>query len=963
MRMNSLLITANFWIQIIEQRRAGCTQWEEKSVDNSPIPEISLDQSEDWRYGRGNQNMLAKLMKLRFGSSNRRQSVILPVLLSLLFLQTAEGDFWLTNSAMQSGRYLHTSTLLSNGKILIVGGYTNYDLGFQATASVEIYDPATGTWANTSPLELPRGHHTATMLPNGKVLVVGRGNINSPLILPTATIFDPISETWTNTGPMNFPRSGHTATLLPNGKVLVAGGAFAFTSAELYNPTNGTWTITGDLNTQHQSHTTTLLADGQVLLVGGADGSGFSISAVEMYNPSTGVWTATNSLQISRSGHTATLLPNGQVLVVGGAGTNLTTKEVELFDPATGGWTITNAMNFTHGRHTATLLPNGKLLVVGGSGISSIAECFDPATGTWAPAGALASSTNRSGHTATLLAHGRVLIAGGLGSSWADWLSSTEIYDPSQPVWKNTDDMISARVAHTATMLPDGKVAISGGYQGGATVSSTECYDPIARSWITNAPLIISRTYHTTTLLPDGRLITTGGSDFSRWLREVELFNPLTKLWSTTSGMKYSRSAHTATLLRDGKLLVVGGFGDASTGAITTETYDPNSQTWTDGGQMTTARYMHRATLLPDGQVLVTGGRGFGIPYAYSSAELYEPATHKWTATASMISEHAWHTATLLPSGLMLVAGGFDINGHAQNRAELYNFKSHVWKAARAMLIPRVAHTATLLPDGRVLVAGGTTNDGTIGALNAVELYDPASDSWFEAGNMATARKFHTATLTLSGQVLLDGGTDNNGNTLAAAEYFDVNDGIVTNGRPEITSLPESLTLGESLTISGANFRGISSASGGNTRDSSTDYPLLQLRSIESGQTVFLESTHWTTNSCTSLPIWNFPPGWAMVTVFVNGIPSTSKILEISVPVPTTPTIFDARRLADGTFQFSFTNSVGAAFGALASTNISLPLSNWTALGGVTEISPGQFQFTDPQATNSPHRFYSIQAY
>jgi hypothetical protein len=107
--------------------------------------------------------------------------------------------------------------------------------------------------------------------------------------------------------------------------------------------------------------------------------------------------------------------------------------------------------------------------------------------------------------------------------------------------------------------------------------------------------------------------------------------------------------------------------------------------------------------------------------------------------------------------------------------------------------------------------------------------------------------------------------------------------------------------------------------------------------------------------------VWIFPPGWAMATVFVNGIPSTSSIVNISVPVPTPPTITDAKMLTNR-FQFSFTNSVGAVFGALASTNVSLPLSNWTALGGITEISPGQFQFIDPQATNSAQRFYRVRA-
>ena len=134
----------------------------------------------------------------------------------------------------------------------------------------------------------------------------------------------------------------------------------------------------------------------------------------------------------------------------------------------------------------------------------------------------------------------------------------------------------------------------------------------------------------------------------------------------------------------------------------------------------------------------------------------------------------------------------------------------------------------------------------------------------------------------------------------------------------------------------------------------------MQLRSVESGQTSFLLSTNWSTNSFSSAPVWGFPPGYTLATVFVNGIPSTGSVLNISVPVPTTTTLTDAKTLTNGSFQFAFTNNAGALFGVLATTNVALPMTNWTVLGGVTEIAPGQFQFTDPQATNSPQRFYGI---
>jgi hypothetical protein len=70
----------------------------------------------------------------------------------------------------------------------------------------------------------------------------------------------------------------------------------------------------------------------------------------------------------------------------------------------------------------------------------------------------------------------------------------------------------------------------------------------------------------------------------------------------------------------------------------------------------------------------------------------------------------------------------------------------------------------------------------------------------------------------------------------------------------------------------------------------------------------------------------------------------------------------DVQTLTDGSFQFSFTNSVGALFGVLATTNVSVPFSNWTALGGVTEISPGQFQFTDSEVMTNSQRFYRLRS-
>src|SRR2546421_4247 len=153
------------------------------------------------------------------------------------------------------------------------------------------------------------------------------GRIAIPLLLLTAgmVVVQPCagqSGTWTATGSLATARTLHTATLLPNGQVLVAGGANGahfLASAELYDPAAALWAATGSLAAARENHTATLLPNGQVLVAGGNGGGGYVASA-ELFDPATGLWAATGSLANARTSHTATLLSNGQVLVAGGIG-------------------------------------------------------------------------------------------------------------------------------------------------------------------------------------------------------------------------------------------------------------------------------------------------------------------------------------------------------------------------------------------------------------------------------------------------------------------------------------------------------------------------------------------------------------------------------------------------------------------------------------------------------------------
>src|SRR5437762_5903945 len=148
-----------------------------------------------------------------------------------------DGGTWTVTGSLNTGRFLHTATLLPNGMALVAGGL---DGSFHATPSAELYDPVGGTWTATGNLNTERYEHTATLLPNGKVLVAG-GSDSSGNASPTVELYDPVTGTWTDTGSLNTERTEHTATLLPNGMVLVAAGTdstfTASATAELYDPT------------------------------------------------------------------------------------------------------------------------------------------------------------------------------------------------------------------------------------------------------------------------------------------------------------------------------------------------------------------------------------------------------------------------------------------------------------------------------------------------------------------------------------------------------------------------------------------------------------------------------------------------------------------------------------------------------------------------------------------------------
>lgn len=348
---------------------------------------------------------------------------------------------WAFTGEMVQAQVRHSLVKLDDGRALVAGGLQPYDWNTgtpgYAMDTAQIYDPTTGQWSLTGSLNAGRYDTTLTRLSDGRVLVAG-GRVTSldpTPSLASAEIYDPATGQWTVTGSMNTPRHLHTASLLPDGRVLVTGGRYIANSqgtiidtatTEIYDPNIGQWTSAGDMSTPRERHSGTLLPDGRVLIAGGSWDAGFNagipIDSAEIYNPATGQWSLTGSMNYSRILHGAALLQNGTVLVAGGASGGRFDLEpsftAEIYDPALGVWTQTGNTQCAHGSSggfNLTALFDGTVLLPGVDSRTDCdfksAEIFTPGSsggGNWALTGAMKMSAIES--KAVLLDDGTVLL-------------------------------------------------------------------------------------------------------------------------------------------------------------------------------------------------------------------------------------------------------------------------------------------------------------------------------------------------------------------------------------------------------------------------------------------------------------------------------------------------------------------------------------------------------------------------
>ena len=223
------------------------------------------------------------------------------------------GSFTPTGNMVTASQHGHSATLLSNGKVLISRGTIIGTGGYLFPAPPELYDPATGTFTQAGSANGTKQFSTATLLSDGKVLLAGGWNTGD------ASLYDP--STGSSTFLESLPIWTHTATLLTNGTVLITGGVFfsgsdtyndygvdSLATSQIYDPSRGNFRYTGSLLEARDEHTATLLPGGQVLIAGGDWNYYRSLASAELYDPATGSFTSTGAMNESRDGLKATLL-------------------------------------------------------------------------------------------------------------------------------------------------------------------------------------------------------------------------------------------------------------------------------------------------------------------------------------------------------------------------------------------------------------------------------------------------------------------------------------------------------------------------------------------------------------------------------------------------------------------------------------------------------------------------------
>ncbi|NDI84735.1 Kelch repeat-containing protein [Undibacterium crateris] len=435
-------------------------------------------------------------------------------------------------------RSLHTTTELPDGKVLIVGGVCSRDSGettnaqLQSNIGLSLLDVSTRKWLKAPVTQQARVYHTANLMPNGGVIIIGGLDVSkadgTQTVLNSVELFS--QGTLSILPPLLQARAKHSTTILPNGSVVVAGGfdlsGNPLDSVEIWNPTTSSWRLLAPMKTARFSHTASLLKNGQVIFAGGWSSAETPTSSVEILDLSLENWTPGPDLPITLHGHAATVLSTGAVVVVGGAWIASPDREIPwawILDVNSNEWhaigravipkrdSLSTGLSLTENNQggidilskngifrwrpnkdtsfkaipnwrnypSITKLADGKSMWIGlefgNMGTTRpIAYLYDPISKTWSNAGRL--NRGQWSNEASIELSSRQVMHLGIT---ADVLQC-EIWEPGTTIWTDCGAAQSEYVSHTPLelgLMPDGHVFAI------ANLHETFVFDAETKEW------------------------------------------------------------------------------------------------------------------------------------------------------------------------------------------------------------------------------------------------------------------------------------------------------------------------------------------------------------------------------------------------------------------------------------------------------------------------------------------------
>ncbi|MFO0547021.1 MAG: hypothetical protein U0271_01470 [Polyangiaceae bacterium] len=780
------------------------------------------------QYGWPQQATLLLDGRVLVTSGDRKTELYLPA-----------SNTWVDTGAMASVRVWPQATLLLDGRVLVTG----VNLEDPLTPSAELYDPVTGVFTSAGPMNEPRFHHTAARLSNGSVLIVGGyvGVLGDSAL--TAEVFDPTTNSFT-TLPSAGTGSAGAACTLQDGTTLIAGGPpnhVAVVDVAAYDPVTETWLPEPSLLEPRTGHSAFTLRDGRVVVLGGGNFTD-DLKTVEILDTRQAVGGPCNADAECATSHCAdgvccesacggdatddctacslvrgasadgvcTTLPDGTECATGHCAVGAC--ESSAGGAGMGGGGVTggggSAGGSTNGgaggQATGGSAGGGGGPSDGGSG-DGCSGCSTSRTGRtpwaigvvalWLFAARSRRRRSLGGAATALAAFG--IVSSGCRVDLDNDSAVTVPDDAAAPLTSTTVRLgrnaaepfelsdpasgLAVKVRLTGAAPNPAEVRDAGALYRGAGPDGGDLELRLVEDGVEDYVTIPRRTSDSVTVR---YTLELAGSvrglrlvdDTLELLdaRGVPRLRAAPPTWTDASGQRGRASLRVEDCAYDDSPLppwrrppVAPGATHCSVrvdAAPASATYpiviDPM---WTLTGSMVVAG-ASTLTLLDTGEVLAVGNN------QSTTCSLYSPSSGVWTVTGSNVLMRSDHTASLLDDGRVLVAGGDLINGGLDpSTSELYDPSAGTWSLAGSMITRVDRHAATVLEDGRVLVTGGYD---ALGYTTTTQLYRPATNDWVSAAHMHDGRSYHQSTLLLDGRVLVTGGVAFVGTT-STTELYD----------------------------------------------------------------------------------------------------------------------------------------------------------------------------------------------